>query len=418
MKDLMPPATTSSVFIGMQMLRRNPMRTFLSALGVIIGVGSLMAILNLGDSLEKYSRDQIERTTDLQLIEVAPQTTDRVDGIVIAKANAVTFSMGDVDSLAERLNGKALVTLSVVGSQWIALDGDTAKYPSLVMATLPGADEVFLRTIKSGRFLGAADLSGNVEVVVVSKRLGERLARGSDVSSVVEQAVLVGSHRMRIVGVLDSVKDEQASLAYVPFVSKVGTTMMKDGVKYPRILIKVAQIEDFDQIYQQVRSWLVERYGAVDNQFSVTNPKQRHEQIKQAMLVFKLIMGCITGISLIVGGIGIMNVLLASVSERTREIGIRRAAGARKRDVLIQFLIESVSISGLGGCFGVLLGYLVTVIALAIIKSTTSAPIEAATSISSILVAFSAAFFVGIVFGIYPALRAARLSPTDAIRYE
>src|SRR3990170_7674604 len=110
----MPPATTSSVFIGMQMLRRNPMRTFLSALGVIIGVGSLMAILNLGDSLEKYSRDQIERTTDLQLIEVAPQTTDRVDGIVIAKANAVTFSMGDVDSLAERLNGKALVTLSVV----------------------------------------------------------------------------------------------------------------------------------------------------------------------------------------------------------------------------------------------------------------------------------------------------------------
>ncbi|OGU27808.1 MAG: hypothetical protein A2X66_07505 [Ignavibacteria bacterium GWA2_54_16] len=414
----MPPATTSSVFIGMQMLRRNPMRTFLSALGVIIGVGSLMAILNLGDSLEKYSRDQIERTTDLQLIEVAPQTTDRVDGIVIAKANAVTFSMGDVDSLAERLNGKALVTLSVVGSQWIALDGDTAKYPSLVMATLPGADEVFLRTIKSGRFLGAADLSGNVEVVVVSKRLGERLARGSDVSSVVEQAVLVGSHRMRIVGVLDSVKDEQASLAYVPFVSKVGTTMMKDGVKYPRILIKVAQIEDFDQIYQQVRSWLVERYGAVDNQFSVTNPKQRHEQIKQAMLVFKLIMGCITGISLIVGGIGIMNVLLASVSERTREIGIRRAAGARKRDVLIQFLIESVSISGLGGCFGVLLGYLVTVIALAIIKSTTSAPIEAATSISSILVAFSAAFFVGIVFGIYPALRAARLSPTDAIRYE
>jgi len=267
------------------------------------------------------------------------------------------------------------------------------------MATLPGADEVFLRTIKSGRFLGAADLSGNVEVVVVSKRLGERLARGSDVSSVVEQAVLVGSHRMRIVGVLDSVKDEQASLAYVPFVSKVGTTMMKDGVKYPRILIKVAQIEDFDQIYQQVRSWLVERYGAVDNQFSVTNPKQRHEQIKQAMLVFKLIMGCITGISLIVGGIGIMNVLLASVSERTREIGIRRAAGARKRDVLIQFLIESVSISGLGGCFGVLLGYLVTVIALAIIKSTTSAPIEAATSISSILVAFSAAFFVGIVFG-------------------
>lgn len=414
----MPPATTSSVFIGMQMLPGNPMRTFLSALGVIIGVGSLMAILNLGDSLEKYSRDQIERTTDLQLIEVAPQTTDRIDGIVIAKANAVAFSIGDADSLAARLNEMALVSLSVLGSQWIALDGDTARYPSLVSATLPNADKVFLRTVRSGRFLGEADMSDSADVVVVSNKLGEKIARGSDVSSVVGKEALIGSHRMRIVGVLEGVKDEQASLAYVPLVSKAGTSMTKDGLKYPRILIKVSKVEDFDQIYQQVRSWLDQRFGAVDTQFSITNPKQRHEQIKQAMLVFKLIMGCITGISLIVGGIGIMNVLLASVSERTREIGIRRAAGARKRDVLIQFLIESVSISGLGGCFGVLLGYIVTVIALAIIRSTTSAPIEAATSVGSILVAFSAAFFVGIVFGIYPALRAARLSPTDAIRYE
>jgi putative ABC transport system permease protein len=414
----MPPITSSSVLIGMQMLRRNPMRTFLSALGVIIGVGSLMAILNLGDSLEKYSRDQIERTTDLQLIEVAPQTNDRVDGILIAKANAVTFGLGDVDSLAARLNGGALVTLSVVGSQWVGLEGDTSKYPSLVMATTPDADKVFLRTIKSGRFLGSDDMAGNGEVLVLSHRLGEKIARGTDVSSVVGKEALVGIQRMRILGVLEGLKDEQTSLAYVPFASRVGSSMVKDGLKYPRILIKVLKIEDFDQIYQQVRSWLEQRYGTVDNQFSITNPKQRHEQIRQSMLVFKLIMGCITGISLIVGGIGIMNVLLASVSERTREIGIRRAAGARKSDVLIQFLVESVSISGLGGCFGVILGYLVTVIALAVIRNTTSAPIEAATSVGSILVAFSAAFVVGIVFGIYPAVRAARLSPTDAIRYE
>jgi putative ABC transport system permease protein len=223
---------------------------------------------------------------------------------------------------------------------------------------------------------------------------------------------------MRIVGLLEGTKDEQSSLAYVPFTSGTATIMIKEGLKFPRMLVKVSSVEDFDQVYQQVRAWLEQRYGAVDGQFTITNPKQRHEQIRQAMLVFKLIMGCITGISLVVGGIGIMNVLLASVSERTREIGIRRAAGARKRDVLIQFLIESVSISGLGGCFGVLLGYLVTVIALAIIRSTTSAPIDAATSLGSIVVAFSAAFVVGIVFGLYPALRAARLSPTDAIRYE
>ena len=414
----MPPTTFSSVFIGMQMLRRNPMRTFLSALGVIIGVGSLMAILNLGDSLEKYSRDQIERTTDLQLIEVAPQTNDRVDGILIAKSNAVTLGLQDVDALAARLNGKALVTLSVVGSQWIAFENDTTRFPSLVMGTLPNAGQVFLRTVRTGRFLDAEDRADQSDVVIVSNRLGEKLARGSDVSTVVGKEALVGAHRMRIVGLLEGTKEEQTSLAYVPFTSSTATAMMKDGLKYPRMLIKVSSVEDFDQIHQQVRAWLEQRYGAVDSLFTITNPKQRHEQIRQSMLVFKLIMGCITGISLIVGGIGIMNVLLASVSERTREIGIRRAAGARKRDVLIQFLIEAVSISGLGGCIGVLLGYLVTVIALAIIRSTTSAPIEAATSAGSIVVAFSAAFVVGIVFGLYPALRAARLSPTDAIRYE
>jgi len=113
-----------------------------------------------------------------------------------------------------------------------------------------------------------------------------------------------------------------------------------------------------------------------------------------------------------------MNVLLASVSERTREIGIRRASGARKRDILLQFLIESVSISGLGGFCGVLLGYLVTVIALAIIRSTTETPLDTTTTPVSILIAFSASFVVGVLFGLYPALRASRLSPTDAIRYE
>jgi putative ABC transport system permease protein len=173
-------------------------------------------------------------------------------------------------------------------------------------------------------------------------------------------------------------------------------------------------------VIQQVTILLANRHevstDALD--FTITTQEDIIATQSSTTASFRTLLAWVAGVSLIVGGIGIMNVLLASVSERTREIGIRRAAGARKRDVLIQFLIEAVSISGLGGCIGVLLGYLVTVIALAIIRSTTSAPIEAATSAGSIVVAFSAAFVVGIVFGLYPALRAARLSPTDAIRYE
>ncbi|HEX9165729.1 MAG TPA: FtsX-like permease family protein, partial [Gemmatimonadales bacterium] len=144
----------------------------------------------------------------------------------------------------------------------------------------------------------------------------------------------------------------------------------------------------------------------------------RARQARQGMLIFKLLMGAITGISLLVGGIGIMNVLLASVAERTREIGIRKATGARRRDVLLQFLAESVAITGLGSVVGVLLGLAGAFGVTAIMRARTEAVIYAAFTWGTVAIAVAAAVTVGIAFGIYPALRAARLSPIDAIRHE
>lgn len=410
--------TMSSVFVGIQMLRRNPLRTLLSTLGVIIGVGSLMAILNLGDSLVKFSRDQIERTTDLQVIEVSPLTTERIEGITLNRQDPVVFTGRDVDSLGWHLNGKAWVTLSVIGSQWFSMAGDTGRFPSVLVATMPGAKEMLLTKVKTGKFFDNSDAESDANVAVLSHRVAEKLAGGQDLNTVLGKEVIAGNVTWRVIGILEAGKNEQVPLVYVPYTSVPATDVVRTSSQLPRLMIKVVKIEEFDGVHQEVRRWLEQRFGSVERQFSVTNPRQRHEQVRQGMLVFKLIMGCITGISLVVGGIGIMNVLLASVSERTREIGIRRASGARKRDILMQFLIESVSISGLGGFCGVVLGYLVTVIALAIIRSTTEAPLETATTAVSILIAFSASFVVGVVFGLYPALRASRLSPTDAIRYE
>lgn len=136
------------------------------------------------------------------------------------------------------------------------------------------------------------------------------------------------------------------------------------------------------------------------------------------MLVFKLAMGAITGISLLVGGIGIMNVLLASVNERTREIGIRRATGARSSEILIQFLSESVAVTGVGSILGVALGMAVAFSATGIIRYLTEAELYATFRWASVAIAVAAAILVGLVFGIYPARKAARLSPIDAIRYE
>jgi putative ABC transport system permease protein len=136
------------------------------------------------------------------------------------------------------------------------------------------------------------------------------------------------------------------------------------------------------------------------------------------MLIFKLLMGAITGISLVVGGIGIMNVLLASVTERTREIGVRRATGATRRDILVQFLAESVALTGAGAALGIALGLATGAGVVAAMRAQADAPVRIAVTWQTLTVAVAAGIVVGLVFGVYPALRAARLSPIDAIRHE
>jgi putative ABC transport system permease protein len=172
-----------------------------------------------------------------------------------------------------------------------------------------------------------------------------------------------------------------------------------------------------DGVRRATETWLG-RYGNVNRRFVIQSSRSRAAQLRQGILAFKLVMGSITGISILVGGIGIMNILLASVAERTREIGIRKAVGARRRDVMAQFLAESVAISGVGSLIGVVLGLAGAFGITAAIRTLTEARLHAAFTWGTVLVAAVVAIVVGVVFGTYPARRAARLSPIDAIRHE
>jgi putative ABC transport system permease protein len=185
------------------------------------------------------------------------------------------------------------------------------------------------------------------------------------------------------------------------------------------LLVRAADVERVDSVRALTERWLDARHSAWQGKVRVqTEAASRLKQARQGILIFKLAMGSFAAIALIVGGIGIMNVLLASVLERTREIGVRKAIGARQRDILLQFLAESVAVSGVGSVFGVAAGLAGAFAVTAVMRSRTEAIIFAAFTWQTIVVAAAIAVGIGLAFGTYPALRAARLSPIDAIRHE
>ncbi len=407
----------SSVALGLNALRGNTMRTVLSTLGVMIGVASLVAILSITDGLERFSREQIERTTDLQLLQIAPITTETVDGVRLRREHAPNLSASDIGQLDSLLIGLARATLVVHGASWMTLVGDTARVPTLLVGTLPNSRTIFDLRLEHGRWLTEAD-DEPLAVVVVSSTAAARLAPGSDPVSLVGRRVRLLGQESIVIGIVSEPMAQPAPRAYARYSGALMPLIASSDPKAVMSVVKVDKVENGEHVRTKVEEWLRRRYGAVEGNFTVSSSRQRIAQVSQAMLVFKLVMGAIAGISLIVGGIGIMNILLASVSERTREIGIRRATGARASDILVQFLAESVAITGVGSLLGVMLGMIGSVLVSTIIRRLTSAPVEASFTWPSILVAVASAIFIGLIFGIYPARRAAKLDPVEAMRYE
>lgn len=392
---------------GFKALGTNPLRTALSTLGVVIGVGSLVAILALGDGLERFSRQQLEQTTDLHTIQVVPRTTQFVDGLSVRRDEVRSVTGEDADGLRAVLGTGFAVARSATRAARATAPDSVRPTGIYVMAMDPPDPRMLPENLREGLLPDTVSPDG-----VALSAAAERVffPGGNAIGSTLRLDTLT----FRVTGVFEGKPDRRPIGVLVALNERTHGWMIESG-RPVALQARATLIEDVEPGTARIEAWAHE-HGA--DALDVQSSRARVQQASQAMLVFKLGMAAIAAISLIVGGIGIMNVLLASVSERTREIGVRKAVGATRTDIRFQFLAESVAIAGLGSGLGILLGMGTALGVAAIIRSLTDAPVTAAFTWQSLVAAVGSALLVGLVFGTYPARRASRLSPIDAIRHE
>jgi putative ABC transport system permease protein len=402
---------------GLLSTTENPLRTALSTLGVVIGVASVIATLSLTDGLEQYTRAMLAARTDVQSVTVASRRTETRDGFDFPVSGYAVLGLHDATDLERHLASIAEVTM-VASTQAVVASSLALPHAATVTATLGNFLEFGKRRLHVGRYFTDGETARNAPVVVLSYRLATELSPNGDPALMLGRVVRVHRRPVTTIGVMPPYTGERTYEVFLPMRAAL-TIFGGTRALFPSIIVRAARFEMVDGVKDAVEEWLAMRYRNWQHRVEVSTQVARLEEVQVAMLVFKLVMGSLAGIALVVGGIGIMNVLLASVAERTREIGVRKALGARQRDILIQFLAESVAIAGVGSGVGTSLGLALAFSLSALVRSfAPEAPLYAAVTVGTLISAVSSAVLVGLIFGTFPALRASRLSPIDAIRHD
>lgn len=411
------PILTTSLSVAFETFRTNPLRTILSTLGIVIGTAALVSVLSVGDGMERLMRQQIGSTTEVQRVVVSPRTFRMIDGTPFPNPNPAKFAVSDADSLRASLGDSGSVNMSTNGAAIVTSRSDTTQHPAQIVGVLTA--EVPDSMLLAGRRFTDAEAAANAPMAIISYRLASDYAKGRAVKDVVGDTLLFQGQPRVVIGIGKASEAERARRAMMPAGALEGAVVAGQFDRPASLTVTAKTVESVAPVKAKIERWAARQYGSEwKDRVTIVSDEMRLEQVSKGLFLFKLFMGALMSISLVVGGIGIMNVLLSSVIERTREIGIRKAAGAEQRHILWQFLCESVAITGVGSLIGVALGVGAAFAITAIMRRMANSPIQAWLSPSTVIVAIGASIVVGLVFGLYPALRAARLSPIEAIHHE
>jgi putative ABC transport system permease protein len=386
--------------VALDALRANRLRSSLTMLGVVIGVVAVVVLVAIGTGAKQMVEQQVEGLGSNLLI-VVPGRVDFNSAPAVSR-----LSLSDVDAVTRIVGDRSRVAVSVTSGETVRA-GTAAKFTSVlgVMETTP---QVFIRSLARGSYLSRSDVDTARRVAVLGSGVARALFGDRDA---VGQQVTIAGVRFRAVGVFaplgQSLGVDRDNEVHIPVTTahRLFGTNRVDG-----IAVKAPERGQINKLGQRIVAELSKRHP--DTEFSAVTQEQILGVLGTILGVLTWVLVAIAGISLLVGGVGVSNIMLVSVRERTREIGLRKAVGARPRDIGVQFLLEAVLLTTLGGVTGMALG----VGAAFTVAATT--PVPAAVTWWSLVLAFGVSAGVGIVFGVVPAQRAGRLDPVEALRSE
>jgi len=399
-----------SIEVAVEGLSANKMRALLTMLGVIIGVGAVIAMLAIGQGARQQTMQRIQQMgTNVLMVQAGQSMQGAVRG---GSGSSTTLTFDDCKAIADKCPSVAAAVPEVRGNLQVKYGSQNTN--TTIFGTTPEYPSVRDYSVQDGKFFSAQDVKASKKVAAIGPTTALNLFGAS---SPVGKSIRIKGTKFKILGLMTAkgaggFQDPDDQI-FIPVTTAMRRVLGVTNIRGISIEAKSAEV--MEQASSEVAALLRERHKIPDGQeddFSIRNQAEFMAMADATNQTFTMLLAGIASVSLLVGGIGIMNIMLVSVTERTREIGIRKALGARRKDILLQFLIESLVLSLVGGLAGVVFGVLGS-FAVGSLSGW-----NVAVSMGSVVLSFSFAALVGVFFGLYPARQASGLDPIEALRYE